>query len=162
MHLKMIHACIRVFPTHVGMFRTYSRPDSKSSSFPHARGDVPDLPPSPSTPHMFSPRTWGCSAAKYRQSYQRTVFPRTGDVPTRSTQARRRRFPHARGCSSILGKPAIQNGFPTHVGMFRRISQRAARKRCFPTHGDVPIKVNKDKGPLFPRTGMFRLICWIP
>jgi len=50
-----------VFPTRVGMFRTPNLARSPCVSFPHARGDVPNLSSINASPPRFSPRAWGCS-----------------------------------------------------------------------------------------------------
>ena len=52
-----------VFPTPVGMFRRAPSAPWKSSRFPHACGDVPDIKQHGGVDAAFSPRLWGCSGA---------------------------------------------------------------------------------------------------
>ena len=88
-----------LFPTPVGMFRALLIGSYTRSSFPHARGDVPnsraplhDLPD-------FSPRPWGCSLTLLPQLKDPLLFP----TPVGMFRLSRERllaanaFPHARG-----------------------------------------------------------------
>ena len=54
----------RVFPTHVGMFRTTWTGTRGTSRFPHSRGDVPSAEARYGRRRSFSPLTWGCSAVR--------------------------------------------------------------------------------------------------
>ncbi len=53
-----------VFPTRVGMDRTWPRGGKSTSSFPHARGDGPLTVPLSLPSAMFSPRAWGWTGEK--------------------------------------------------------------------------------------------------
>ena len=65
----------RVFPTHVGMFRSRDFGDDGFDSFPHSRGDVPRRRDRSSRSSRFSPLTWGCSAHNRRSAVRQFVFP---------------------------------------------------------------------------------------
>ena len=128
----------RVFPTHVGMFRSLQGVRFRPGSFPHARGDVPGASPCIYGRAPFSPRTWGCSGWQVASVFPTHVgmfrfrslrysccscFPHArGDVPARArSSARVAAFsPRTWGCSVRRELLAIaEEVFPTHVGMFR-------------------------------------------
>ena len=155
----------RVFPTHVGMFRSRSSITTPWPSFPHSRGDVPTVLFADVIRRMFSPLTWGCSDYCAQSVAQYRVFPThvgmfllggliplicacfphsRGDVPA-SADVRNpwaKFSPLTWGCSEIsdLVEEMIVV-FPTHVGMFRIHGGTRRRRGCFPhSRGDVPSK----------------------
>ena len=133
-----------VFPTRVGMVRSWRTKRKMSSGFPHPRGDGPIEKGGSNERRVFSPPAWGWSGVSFALSSQNEVFPtRVGMVrssPSASTPAPR--FPHPRGDGP--GEPARRRGgeafsppawgwsvggvdildlpmvFPTRVGMVRR------------------------------------------
>ena len=153
-----------VFPTQVGMFRTFNGCGCLAAGFPHASGDVPRLMLDGRNVHKFSPRKWGCSATMRRAVTRKTVFPTqvgmfrdvrasskqhksfphaSGDVPVsmRSGQLLTMFSPRKWGCSEIPPwRTADGSVFPTQVGMFRKSARCAPRHRSFPhASGDVPV-----------------------
>ena len=64
-----------VFPTPVGMVRTHVGNGTRRGSFPHARGDGPEIKELLQKTQQFSPRPWGWSAGVTGNSTQRHVFP---------------------------------------------------------------------------------------
>ena len=153
----------RLFPTHVGMFRSSGARSTPSATFPHTRGDVPPDEGIFLEMVFFSPHTWGCSDHDVLQAvcihlfpthvgmfltpHKRNLtfypFPHTrGDVPNPLHHARHvcRFSPHTWGCSDQVA--AIDGAcplFPTHVGMFRKRIMPYGNWRPFPhTRGDVP------------------------
>ena len=88
-----------VFPTPVGMVREMFGSSRRIQSFPHARGDGPQLVRIDRRNSGFSPRPWGWSEFVAVADRQRIVFPTpVGMVRTCARRALPdRRFPHARG-----------------------------------------------------------------
>ncbi len=138
-------------------------PITTNNGFPHACGDVPTIDFLNLNQERFSPRMWGCSAARSMIAGAPGVFPthvgmfrdrgadrhRTrrfphacGDVPSSSpAPCRRPRFsPRMWGCSAGGGRHGERRGvFPTHVGMFRSVLLAVLRAKGFPhACGDVP------------------------
>ncbi len=68
-------------------------------SFPHARGDGPEVNKGGGVHWTFSPRTWGWSAVIVMNQYGMAVFPtHVGMVPLELfLTGDQRCFPHARG-----------------------------------------------------------------
>ena len=152
-----------VFPTPVGMFRFQGLPCCDSTSFPHARGDVPGKLETPPGTREFSPRPWGCSEIPAPFARQAAVFPTpVGMFRSRSPMPPpKNSFPHARGdvpvelvvlhfaqwfsprpwgCSGVPNfRLMVSYVFPTPVGMFRQGSFFGAEGFRFPhARGDVP------------------------
>ena len=138
----------KVFPTHVGMFRSNEEKLLVVTCFPHACGDVPTIEISICNVNVFSPRMWGCSALHRSCQYCPSVFPThvgmfrcrrptwrrrasfphaCGDVPhtTSGTYAIGQFSPRMWGCSAWCRCfTSFFRVFPTHVGMFRRRGRR--------------------------------------
>ena len=155
-----------VFPTRVGMDRCRPGLATRSSGFPHTRGDGPVKEWSASKQPMFSPHAWGWTVLDDFPSLIGRVFPtRVGmDRRHRVAASRRPGFPHTRGDGPVIptalaGEDSFsphawgwtapdrtampgQPVFPTRVGMDRSRSQAAGRSGCFPhTRGDGPAEL---------------------
>ena len=156
----------RLFPTHVGMFRTSRLESPIGGTFPHTRGDVPGASLDIDTIESFSPHTWGCSVLQpggiqgpilfpthvgmFRSARSAAQghwpFPHTrGDVPLPFLLSGPRPpfSPHTWGCSAAMfAAAAFASLFPTHVGMFRALSGLPVVMQSFPhTRGDVPHRL---------------------
>ncbi len=170
---------VDVFPTDVGMVRRPGTPSSRSSRFPHGRGDGPAALTGNSGSPRFSPRTWGWSATSPPIASTTPVFPtdvgmvrlaRTSSVPCRSfphgrgdgpdsgrASSRRPRFsPRTWGWSGVAGRGADHSlVFPTDVGMVREAEEMKGLYRSFPHgRGDGPAKGTCRRGSdqFSPRT----------
>ena len=88
-----------VLPTRVGMVRQAAVVSAVGSSSPHARGDGPSIRDIDGILDGFSPRAWGWSAKRKRESGLIAVLPtRVGMVRISSPpRSRRVSSPHARG-----------------------------------------------------------------
>ena len=153
-----------VFPTPVGMDRYSSRSLQRLASFPHARGDGPELHTTFRESDKFSPRPWGWTVLDAAAHRLDTVFPTpVGMDRGRGVHRQRvRGFPHARGdgppCVSSLNKMAgfsprpwgwtgaatlFRAGddvFPTPVGMDRYHPRLRRGITRFPhARGDGPF-----------------------
>ena len=154
------------------MFRVFLGFCMKTSSSPHARGDVPPIRLSEALERLFSPRPWGCSVNILPELIGLTLLPTpVGMFRARiGTIARRATSPHARGdvprrparieyrgdfsprpwgCSGFYRLPRYRLLLlPTPVGMFRVCSPSAMRDRPSPhARGDVP----PHRGAIAPR-----------
>ena len=112
---RSVRTWCRVFPTHVGVFPTFSSVITLCSSLPHARGGVSTLFGSLSGLRWSSPRTWGCFQSELRFRFSEKVFPTHVGVFPATGQAggRRVRLPHARGGVSALSAcPFQRSGLP--------------------------------------------------
>ena len=65
----------RVFPTHVGMFRSDIGSHLENAGFPHTCGDVPWTQVTIATAQQFSPHMWGCSGGMTGNGEFVFVFP---------------------------------------------------------------------------------------
>ena len=152
-----------VFPTYVGMFRSFRVFNLRSVSFPHVCGDVPRCGTLSPVVCPFSPRMGGCSVLSlvlicllwvfptYVGMFRNVVkhflswlrFPHVcGDVPTgdRASQSSLGFSPRMWGCSGRWrrGTPP-RRVFPTYVGMFRGPRRKSMCRASFPhVCGDVP------------------------
>ena len=104
---------IGVFPTPVGMFPPFSKPDAPPAGFPHARGDVPEHDAKMRPLVEFSPRPWGCSAGRRIGHGADAVFPTPVGMFRSETAPDNRSvsFPHARGdvpCKQLTDNIAFQ------------------------------------------------------
>ena len=133
------------------------------TSFPRARGDVPEKSWLLKLTFSFSPRTRGCScwalccsecwwvfpahAGMFRRvgyrSQMKSSFPRArGDVPTPACGGLQNTpfSPRTRGCSRRCAPNEPPNVvFPAHAGMFRESLFRNHWRTSFPrARGDVP------------------------
>ena len=61
---QILSVRLRLFPTHVGVYRLRSAPRRWGRSLPHARGGVPSYGLHPLMRRISSPRTWGCTEAE--------------------------------------------------------------------------------------------------
>ena len=159
----------QVFPTPVGMVRSFLRAETAATSFPHARGDGPEFENEKRDPRKFSPRPWGWSVVSAISDRRMPVFPTpVGMVRKREPSARLgMRFPHARGDGphSACGTPPVSafsprpwgwsvilkqhpdraNVFPTPVGMVRvHRSYNGGRTRFPHARGDGPTWNNRE------------------
>src|ERR671925_351058 len=64
-----------VFPTRVGMVRSFAGGRPACASFPHACGDGPQFEGTDNSGQQFSPRVWGWSAYKASLHLHGYVFP---------------------------------------------------------------------------------------
>ena len=168
-----------VVPTHVGVYRSASRPDPAPSCCPHARGGVPSASSLTKTAIPLSPRTWGCTEVRqnvthfvsvvpthvgvYRAHPDRPILPgccphARGGVPTWPPRATRASelSPRTWGCtgwSSLeLFEPTV---VPTHVGVYRNpVLSSVPASRCPHARGGVPAPRAKTASglQLSPRT----------
>ena len=152
-----------LLPTPVGMFRRSSRASRRSSTSPHARGDVPVEVDTAAAFGDFSPRPWGCSGNEAEAPFRRSLLPTPVGMFHRRRRDRRRRraSPHARGdvprgegvchvvayfsprpwgCSEETGRATYAESLlPTPVGMFRSRTTRDWKNISSPhARGDVP------------------------
>ena len=153
----------QVFPTCVGMYRTYLPASFAFTRFPHMRGDVPRTRKAIEYVEEFSPHAWGCTDLRqdaqvvvfvfptcvgmYRKYTVKTdpygCFPHMrGDVPRIA-----RRYPggtlfspHAWGCTAPIRQQQEEaQVFPTCVGMYRVPAPVGQLPQSFPhMRGDVP------------------------
>ena len=162
----------RVFPTRVGMVRTWETSPTTQGRFPHTRGDGPSMRAIKFPVCGFSPHAWGWSGVVDVDAANLAVFPtRVGmvrmsqkDVPAAG------RFPHTRGdgpdcCAAgtravrfsphawgwsedINAQLAEQMVFPTRVGMVRGYFNGVREPERFPhTRGDGPAIRKSDVPP---------------
>ena len=88
-----------VFPTHVGMDRSERRTEMRAKGIPHTRGDGPRDGVTYTGEHMYSPHTWGWTAARAAAVGCGAVFPTHVGMdrdPGRHYRAMHR-IPHTRG-----------------------------------------------------------------
>src|SRR5208282_985407 len=146
------------------MVRYFLQYLSLGISFPHTRGDGPNLPPLQHAAEEFSPHAWGWSGTGHHATATGPVFPtRVGMVRVVSPMAsvwmsfphtrgdgprnladgfRMDEFsPHAWGWSGSGGfRPGGSVVFPTRVGMVRIQQSPLRRRERFPhTRGDGPL-----------------------
>ena len=90
---------VGVFPTCVGMYRLYLIRSRNRNSFPHMRGDVPDMVLRDMTERQFSPHAWGCTDQELDVGSGEEVFPTCVGMyrPEDSEWTWKRSFPHIRG-----------------------------------------------------------------
>ena len=143
------------------MFRSPGRSIRKMTSFPRARGDVPEGAPKVELDCWFSPRTRGCSprgwlpgspkgvfpahAGMFRETWWTITFymnfPRArGDVPLiRATLRLTSKFsPRTRGCSFVGECQGRQHRvFPAHAGMFPNPCGGGGVPTVFPAHAGM-------------------------
>ena len=154
------------------MFRRFTSRAVAELTFPHARGDVPEIKPRLPQFSVFSPRPWGCSAGIRQRRRKPRLFPTPVGMFRCSVEMDERSgsFPHARGdvpwgpwyvhfdtifsprpwgCSDRpVEAVSAQDLFPTPVGMFRRSAGRIRARRTFPhARGDVPHYDPAQGGP---------------
>ncbi len=152
-----------VFPTRVGMVRQRRRRCAGAASFPHTRGDGPDIRQLSEVPVRFSPHAWGWSVGGGEIRRRHFVFPtRVGMVRTTLTTGEEGwRFPHTRGdgphavngfirelvfsphawgwSADLSARNRSSPVFPTRVGMVRWSRPIPSPPGCFPhTRGDGP------------------------
>ena len=90
---------LEVFPTCVGMVRTFTFSTAGAVRFPHVRGDGPTRERVNARHFLFSPRAWGWSEVLNVSDYRAWVFPtcvgmvRSGKRNATACQC----FPHVRG-----------------------------------------------------------------
>ena len=156
----------RVFPTRVGMVRGIQVMSRKPESFPHPRGDGPQIPTGMKEGLAFSPPAWGWSVTVPLDAFVATVFPtRVGMVrPWICPICNKSRFPHPRGDGPeirydprdvlafsppawgwsdwLYEKKWTGLVFPTRVGMVRQWRNMEHMSECFPhPRGDGPASV---------------------
>ena len=156
-----------VFPTRVGMVRSFGCSGPGWSRFPHPRGDGPSSEPTSQLHVGFSPPAWGWSVAHHGPRHARAVFPtRVGMVRGRNGASLPGcSFPHPRGDGprylararrheTAFSPPAwgwsgelpdgdwLAGVFPTRVGMVREPRRALTTRGCFPhPRGDGPREV---------------------
>ena len=140
------------------MYRQIDRGRLEKERFPHTRGGVPDNSQDVEQPiivfpthvgvyrsglgqesgtMLFSPHTWGCTAARDGVMLHEIVFPTHVGVY------------RALGCIA----PANIAVFPTHVGVYRTQPNRDHPVKRFPhTRGGVPNRAynNRHSSSVFP------------
>ena len=161
----VINAARLVFPTRVGMVRHIVHVVNLRRSFPHPRGDGPNLAHHTKHTLPFSPPAWGWSDYPNYHPRGVRVFPtRVGMVRSSlSSNETSPCFPHPRGdgpCFVIrrrifrrFSPPAwgwsaefpleLQRRivFPTRVGMVRALTGARVELFCFPhPRGDGPMR----------------------
>src|SRR5690606_7746493 len=92
-------ACLRVFPTHVGVFPGHGYAPAALAGLPHARGGVSELSLAERLGAASTPRTWGCFHCPDRKTSHAGVSPTHVGAfrAARSFSALASRLPHARG-----------------------------------------------------------------
>ncbi len=153
-----------VFPTHVGVFPVRCRPVRRHGCLPHARGGVSAAVFFCPFEKASSPRTWGCFCFGRVYAHICNVFPTHVGVFLRSRKRKKSwgSLPHARGGVSqafflqvvrsvssprtwgcFCGQGSAKNHggvFPTHVGVFLRLSFCRWFEVCLPhARGGVSI-----------------------
>ena len=109
-----------------------------SSSLPHARGGVSNVPRLHHVDVWSSPRTWGCFSKELAELLVLTVFPTHVGVflDWIITQSLNCRLPHARGgvsnndTESLMGSTSS----PRTWGCFQGVEVDVAKTGVFPTH----------------------------
>jgi hypothetical protein len=111
-----------VFPTPVGVFPPWPRPDSPESSLPHARGGVSGIVRVAQLPVESSPRPWGCFSAIASGAVSKVGLPHArGGVsdPRYPVWSLGLSSPRPWGCFRLDANWAAGDGvFPTPVGVF--------------------------------------------
>ena len=116
--LSFLHLpLLKVFPTHVGVYRNRLPGPHRRACFPHACGGVPITDGGDSSWNRFSPRMWGCTEKPSVLTIEAAVFPTHVGVYLNAAivQKSPRRFPHACG-----GVPASSR----NRGLPRKFSPR--------------------------------------
>ena len=145
-----------VFPTHVGVFLSTSKPCARALRLPHACGGVSITVRRSEYLLPSSPRMWGCFHHRAHGGYPASVFPTHVGVfpPHAAPTGFRRRLPHACGGVShrchrtscrrsssprmwgCFGTGAItdmvDNVFPTHVGVFPPRGNHSRKRQGLP------------------------------
>ena len=159
----MISIDAYIVPTHVGVYRSWSRCRTAAPNCPHARGGVPTRRMAMPMRPALSPRTWGCTAARSRSVsalqivpthvgvYQYRVAPvampthcphARGGVPFRpmASPPWNRLSPRTWGCTDAGLVKAFQALIvPTHVGVYREGGPAMTfPERCPHARGGVP------------------------
>jgi len=156
----------KLFPTPVGMLRSLELTRLPAPTFPHARGDAPQMFGLLVVAESFSPRPWGCSVLVEKLKAAVVLFPTPVGMLRQLQRAARssKTFPHARGdapetwistfqttdfsprpwgCSDFaMDNLAPVPLFPTPVGMLRFYLQYPLQAQAFPhSRGDAPQNV---------------------
>jgi hypothetical protein len=125
-----------VFPTPVGVFPPWPRPDSPESSLPHARGGVSGIVRVAQLPVESSPRPWGCFSAIASGAVSKVGLPHArGGVsdPRYPVWSLGLSSPRPWGCFRLDANWAAGDGvFPTPVGVFPKSHRRSNMWRCLP------------------------------
>ena len=98
---------LRVFPTHVGMFRREAWLVATTAGFPHARGDVPIGRKRATRSHPVFPTHVGMFPAIEAGHQQQQSFPHArGDVPmnTNENESAAQFSPRTWGCSGLRSR----------------------------------------------------------
>ena len=144
-----------VFPTHVGVFPVTSMATEWKARLPHARGGVSKFGSYHVRQQGSSPRTWGCFWSGPQTGWRLVVFPTHVGVFLNSCLCRQSRvsLPHARGGVSLVSDlPRIPwESSPRTWGCFFHILHIRPLGKVFPTHVGVFLKVSAK------RSGSMRL-----
>ena len=157
---------MEVFPTCVGVFRTYQETGIGPIRLPHVRGGVSRIVNRGAIEDVSSPRAWGCFVTYQETGIGPIVFPTCVGVFLTAIIAITHfiRLPHVRGGVSRTAchRYVVAWSSPRAWGCFFRLRSEKHRQDVFPTCVGVFPPTQKDGQGLFclphVRGGVSRII----